>query len=160
MNAIIKYFSDVLNGFISLAKGMKITGKHFAKSYKEIITQQYPENKSSLTFSDRFRAQLYMDHDENNEHRCDACQTCETVCPNGSIEVVWFREEDPETGKKVKVLNNYVYHLGMCTFCNLCVLACPTQAIKMNHDFETAVYDRSELTKILNKPGSKVKKEK
>ena len=67
--------------------------------------------------------------------------------------------EDPETGKKGKVLDKYIYHLGMCTFCNLCVLACPTEAIKMNHDFETAVYDRSELTKILNKPGSRVMKD-
>jgi len=159
MNSIIKYFSDVIGGFISLLKGMRITGKHFARSYKEIITQQYPENKDSLRFADRYRAQLYMVHNEQNEMRCDACQTCETVCPNGSIEVIWFREEDPETGKKGKVLDKYVYHLGMCTFCNLCVLACPTEAIKMNHDFETAVYDRSELTKVLNKPGSKVMKD-
>lgn len=102
MNAIIKYFSDVAGGFISLLKGMRITGKHFARSYKEIITQQYPDNKDSLRFADRYRAQLYMVHNEQNEMRCDACQTCETVCPNGSIEVIWFREEDPETGKREK----------------------------------------------------------
>lgn len=159
MSAIYNYFRDIITGFVSLLKGMSITGKHFAKSYKEIITQQYPENKDTLTFGDRYRAQLYMVHNEENEIRCDACQTCETVCPNGSIEVVWFREEDPETGKKKKVLNKYIYHLGMCTFCNLCVLACPTEAIKMNHEFETAVYDRSDLTKVLNKPGSTLQKD-
>lgn len=155
MNAIINYFSEVINGGISLLKGMGITGKHFVRSPKEIITQQYPDNRDTLTFGDRFRAQLFMEHNEENQNRCDACQTCETVCPNGSIEVVWHREADPETGKKKKVLDKYVYHLSMCTFCNLCVMACPTEAIKMNQEFETAVYDRSELTKVLNKPGSK-----
>ena len=159
MKEIINYFSEIINGGKTLLQGMGITGKHFFRAHKEIITQQYPDNRDTLTFSDRYRAQLYMVHNEENEMRCDACQTCETVCPNGSIEVVWERKVDPETGKKKKVLDKYVYHLGMCTFCNLCVVACPTEAIKMSHEFETAVYDRSELTKVLNKPGSKLMKD-
>jgi NADH-quinone oxidoreductase subunit I len=159
MKEIINYFSEIISGGKTLLQGMGITGKHFFRAHKEIITQEYPDNRDTLTFGDRFRAQLFMEHDENNEHRCDACQTCETVCPNGSIEVVWDRKLNPETGKKQKVLEKYVYHLGMCTFCNLCVIACPTDAIKMNHEFETAVYDRSELTKVLNQPGSKLKKD-
>jgi NADH-quinone oxidoreductase subunit I len=36
------------------------------------------------------------------------------------------------------------------------VRACPTEALKMSQDFEHATYDRSDLIKILNKPGSKV----
>ena len=46
----------------------------------------------------------------------------------------------------------------MCTMCNLCILACPTDAIKMGKNFEHAVFDRSLLTKTLNKPGSKIEK--
>ena len=158
MNAVINYFSEIIGGFKTLLQGMGITGKHFFRAHKEIITQQYPDNRDTLTFEDRFRAQVFMEHDENNEHRCDACQTCEIACPNGSIEIIFDRVVDPETGKKKKVLDKHIYHLGMCTLCNLCVLACPTDAIKMSHEFETAVYDRSELTKALNKPGSKLKK--
>ena len=45
----------------------------------------------------------------------------------------------------------------MCTMCNLCIPACPTDAIKMGGDFEHAVYDRSKLTKVLNKSGSKLR---
>ena len=63
---------------------------------------------------------------------------------------------DPETGKKKKVINQFVYHYSMCTLCNLCILACPTDAIIMDQTFEHAVYDRSLLTQILNKPGSKL----
>jgi len=39
----------------------------------------------------------------------------------------------------------------------LCIIACPTDAIKMSQDFEHSVFDRKKLTKILNKPGSKIR---
>jgi NADH-quinone oxidoreductase subunit I len=41
--------------------------------------------------------------------------------------------------------------------CNLCVEACPTDAIKMAQNFEHSVYNRSKLIKKLNKPGSKIR---
>jgi NADH-quinone oxidoreductase subunit I len=55
-----------------------------------------------------------------------------------------------------KIIDTFVYHLSMCTFCNLCIIACPTDAIKMSQSFEHSVFDRSKLTKVLNKPGSKI----
>ena len=36
-------------------------------------------------------------------------------------------------------------------------IACPTDAIKMAQTFEHSVFDRSQLTKILNKPDSKIR---
>jgi NADH-quinone oxidoreductase subunit I len=63
---------------------------------------------------------------------------------------------NPETGKKVKQIEKHIYHFSMCTLCNLCIEACPTDAIVMAQTFESSVYDRSQLTKVLNKPGSKV----
>jgi NADH-quinone oxidoreductase subunit I len=45
----------------------------------------------------------------------------------------------------------------MCTLCNLCIIACPTDAIKMGQNFEYSVFDRKQLTHVLNKPGSKVR---
>jgi NADH-quinone oxidoreductase subunit I len=43
----------------------------------------------------------------------------------------------------------------MCTLCNLCIKACPSEAIVMAQTFEHATFDRaSELTKVLNRPGS------
>jgi NADH-quinone oxidoreductase subunit I len=44
----------------------------------------------------------------------------------------------------------------MCTFCNLCVRACPSDAIVMGQKFEHAHWDRSTFTKVLNQPGSKI----
>ena len=154
MSAIITYFKDVIMGLRSLVKGMAITG-HYISHPKEIITQQYPENKATLQMFDRFRGEVVLTHDEKNEHRCTGCSACEVACPNGTIEIISKREEGPD-GKKKKAIDQFVYHLSMCTFCNLCILSCPTDAIKMSKDFEHAVFDRSQLTKVLNKPGSKL----
>ena len=105
---------------------------------------------------DRFRGEVVLTHNEENLHKCTGCTFCEIACPNGSIEILWDRVEDPETGKKKKQLDKFIYHLSMCTMCNLCILSCPTDAIVMGKGFEHAVFDRTKLTKTLNNPGSKI----
>jgi NADH-quinone oxidoreductase subunit I len=157
MNEVAKYFSGIVQGVKTLLTGMKITGYYFSHARKEIITQQYPNNRETLKMFDMFRGIVEMPHDENNEHSCTGCQACEIACPNGSIEILWQRVVDPETGKKKKAIEKHVYHHSMCTLCNLCIIACPTDAIKMGQGFEHSVFDRKELTHILNKPGSKVR---
>jgi NADH-quinone oxidoreductase subunit I len=56
---------------------------------------------------------------------------------------------DTLTGKKKK-LDKYLYDLGSCTFCQLCVSNCPTNAIEFSNDFEQAVFTREKLVKQLN----------
>ena len=153
-SGVINYFKDIFLAMRSLVKGMAITG-HYITHPKEIITQQYPENRDTLKMFDRFRGEVIMPHTQDNEHRCTGCSACEIACPNGSIEIISKRIDMPD-GKKKKVIDKFVYHLQMCTFCNLCILSCPTDAIKMGQDFEHAVFDRSSLTKILNKDDSKL----
>ena len=41
--------------------------------------------------------------------------------------------------------------------CGLCIEACPTDAIVWAQNYENSVYDRTKLTKVLNRPDSKVK---
>lgn len=153
--SVARYVSDILHAVKSLLTGMRITGYYFFHP-KEILTQQYPENRDTLKMFDRFRGEVVLLHDENNEHRCTGCSACEIACPNGTIEIINKKEIDPETGKSTKKIDKFVYHLQMCTFCNLCIIACPTDAIKMAQNFEHAVFDRSQLTKVLNRPGSKL----
>lgn len=133
---------------------MKRTGYYFTH-HKEIITQQYPDNRSTLTLADRFRGEVVMLHSENNEHRCTGCTACELACPNGTIKIVTKFEVNAE-GKKKKAIDKFVYHLELCTMCNLCIEACPTDAIKMAPNFEHSVFDRRLLTKTLNRPDSKI----
>ena len=146
------YIKTVYNGVTSLLKGMRMTGYYFVHP-KEIITQQYPEVKQILP--ERFRGEVVMTHNENNEHRCTGCTACELACPNATIKVVTRFDIAPD-GKKKKALETFVYHLELCTLCNLCIVACPTDAIKMAQSFEHSVYDRRQLTKRLDKPGSKL----
>jgi NADH-quinone oxidoreductase subunit I len=148
------YFAGIFNGLHSLLKGMGVTG-HYITHPKEIITQQYPENRDFLKMFDRFRGEVVLIHDEKNEHRCTGCSACEIACPNGTIEIISKRIVLPD-GKKKKIIDKFVYHLSMCTFCNLCILSCPTDAIEMSNDFEHAVTNRADLTKVLNKSGSKI----
>lgn len=150
-----EYISDVYNGVTSLLKGMRKTGYYFFHP-KEIITQQYPENRASLNLPERFRGEVVMTHDANNEHACTGCTACELACPNGTIKIITKFDITPE-GKKKKAIDTFIYHLELCTMCNLCIVACPTDAIKMAQNFEHSVFDRNKLTKKLNFPGSKIR---
>lgn len=150
-----EYISDVFNGVSSLLKGMRKTGYYFFHP-KEIITEQYPDNRATLKLADRFRGEVVMTHDENNEHACTGCTACELACPNGTIKIITKFDISPE-GKKKKAIDTFIYHLELCTMCNLCIQACPTDAIKMAQNFEHSVYDRSKLTKKLNLPESKIR---
>ena len=149
------YISDIFNATKSLLKGMKRTGYYFVRP-KEIITQQYPDNRPTLKMADRFRGEVIMPHDEANEHACTGCTACELACPNATIKIITKFDVTPE-GKKKKALDTFVYHLELCTMCGLCVEACPTAAITMGQNFEHSVFDRTKLLKTLNQPGSKLK---
>lgn len=133
---------------------MKLTGYYFTH-LKEIVTEEYPENRSTLKMMSRFRGEVLLQHDEKNEHRCTGCQACEIACPNGSIKII-TKQEIHVDGKKKKRLEAFVYHLDMCTLCNLCIVSCPSEAIVMGQNFEHSVYDKKQLKKILNNPGSKL----
>lgn len=151
------YFGTIFTSVKSLLTGMKLTGYYFVHP-KKIVTEEYPDNRATLKLTERFRGEVVLPHNEVNEHRCNGCQSCEIACPNGSIKIVTKQEVMPD-GKKKKRIDTWVYHLDMCTFCNLCVDACPSHAIVMSQNFEHSVYDKRQLTKVLNKPGSKVMKE-
>ena len=154
MSFLSTYFSDIYKGVSSLLIGMRRTGYYFTH-HKEIITQNYPENRDTMNLPERFKGEVVMPHTETNEHRCTGCTACELACPNGTIKIITKFELTPE-GKKKKALDTFIYHLELCTMCNLCIQACPTDAIKMAQTFEHSVFDRSKLTKKLNIEGSKL----
>ncbi len=137
---------NVVYSVKSLGTGMKVTGGYFVRS-STIVTRQYPENRATLKFPTRFRAQLRMIHDENGFHNCTACKLCEKACPNLSIRVVTRR--NPVTNKQE--LDRYIYRQDSCMVCNLCVQACPFGALEMSPEFESAVYDRRLLIYGLNR---------
>ena len=155
MNAFIKYVSGIFKGIFSLGTGMSVTIREL---FTKKVTEQYPENRATLKISERFRGELIMMHDANNEHACTACGICQMNCPNDTIQVITKMLESTEEGvKPKKVLDQYFYDLGSCTFCNLCVITCPSDAIKFSNAFENSVFTHSKLMEQLNKEGSKMR---
>lgn len=143
---IKEYFVSIFKGFYSLIKGMEVTGVELVKPK---VTEQYPENRATLDIPERFRATLEFIYDENGRHKCIACGSCERNCPNQTISITKRMVDLPDGKKKMK-LDKYMYDLGSCTFCGLCVQVCPTDAIKFSNDFEQAVFTREKLVKQLN----------
>ncbi len=146
MGSVKEYFSSLGTGVASLLKGMKVTGKEFITPK---ITECYPENRLTHHPAQRFRAELKLIYDAEGNHKCIACGNCERNCPNGTITLETKMVTTP-AGTKKKKLDNYFYDLGSCTFCQLCVSNCPTNAIDFDNDFEQAVFTRSKLVKKLN----------
>lgn len=155
MNSFINYVSGILKGIYSLLTGMTVTMQEL---FTKKVTEQYPENRETLAISDRFRGELVMPHDANNEHACTACGICQMNCPNDTIQVITKMLEPAEEGAKPKkALDRYLYDLGSCTFCNLCVITCPSDAIKFVNTFENSVFTHSKLMEQLNNEGSKLR---
>jgi NADH-quinone oxidoreductase subunit I len=146
MASILEYFKSVGNGVKSLLTGMCVTGKEFVTPK---ITEQYPENRATLNIPERFRAELTLIYDENGRHKCIGCGICQMNCPNGTIKLETKMVELPD-GKKKRKLDKYLYDLGSCTFCMVCVTSCPQNALQFSNDFEQAVFEREKLVKQLN----------
>ena len=146
MGSVKEYFSSLGSGVASLLKGLQVTGKELVTPK---LTERYPEDRDSRHVPERFRAILTLKYNAEGNHKCIACGTCERNCPNGTITVE-TKMVDTAAGTKKKKLSKYLYDLGSCTFCQLCVTSCPTDALEFNNDFEQAVFTRSKLVKQLN----------
>ncbi len=157
------YFGGIKNAVKTLSTGLKITMKEY---FTPKSTEQYPENrKTTLHVSARHRGRLVFKRATEEDlqdpklqarglkvgdYKCTACTMCEKSCPNDSIKIVSHMQET-EDGKKKKVLDDYIYDLGDCMFCQLCVTACNFDAIEFTNDFENSVFDRSKLALHLDK---------
>ncbi len=146
MGSVKEYFSSLGSGVASLLKGLQVTGKELVTPK---LTERYPEDRDSRHVPERFRAILTLKYNAEGNHKCIACGTCERNCPNGTITLE-TKMVDTAAGTKKKKLSKYLYDLGSCTFCQLCVTSCPTDALEFNNDFEQAVFTRSKLVKQLN----------
>jgi len=155
---------------IGLIKGLGVTLKHFVETYVEdirwlgrkryfneesieirqradtrgIFTVQYPEEKLPVPEEFRYIPFLLYEEDEkgNKQDRCTSCGICAKVCPPQCIWIV--RSNNPETGRPIPEPTNFYIDIDICMNCGLCAEYCPFDAIKMDHDYELASYDRFE----------------
>lgn len=152
---------------LGVLKGMWVTLTHFVQTFvddlrwfgrryyteegvahrssadaKGIFTVQYPEEKLPMPEEFRYIPFLIYDEGENGEQqdRCTSCGICAKVCPPQCIWIV--RTEDPETKRPVPEPVEFFIDIDICMNCGYCSEYCPFQAIRMDHDYELASYDR------------------
>jgi NADH-quinone oxidoreductase subunit I len=152
---------------LGVIRGLGITFRHFWETYtddlkwlgkkyltpegiayrsssqnKGIFTVQYPEEK--LPVPEEFRYLPFLiyeiDTDGKKNYRCTACGICAKVCPP---QCIWIkRSVDPVSGKPIASPEQYWIDADICMNCGLCAEYCPFDAIKMDHNYEIANYDR------------------
>jgi NADH-quinone oxidoreductase subunit I len=130
--------------------------KHRAsKNTKGIFTVQYPEEQ--LIQPEEFRYVPFLVYNEGEEGEkeilCTSCGICAKVCPPQCIWIV--RSNDPNTGRPIPEPTEFYIDADICMNCGFCAEYCPFDAIKMDHDFDIASYDRNVygMQKLL-KPAS------
>ena len=157
---------------LGVIKGMGVTLQHFINTYVEdlkylgkgkrssaaftarqggtakelgLFTVEYPEEK--LAVPERFRYIPFLV--TNNQDAevdpgkdwCTSCGICAKVCPPQCIWIV--RGTNPETGRPKPEPEAFFIDIDICMNCGYCAEFCPFDAIKMDHDYELASYDRT-----------------
>ena len=150
---IIKGIGVTLKHFVNtFVVDLRFPGKRYgtdegiahrmSKEAEGIFTIQYPEEKVPVPEEFRFIPFLVYEEDEegNITHRCTSCGICAKVCPP---QCIWIeRTTDPDTGRPVPEPAEFYIDVDVCMNCGMCAEFCPFNAIKMDHDYELAVYDR------------------
>jgi NADH-quinone oxidoreductase subunit I len=107
-----------------------------------IFTVQYPRERLPLPENFRTFPFLVLDP-RTGKPRCRACGACARACPPQCIWIV--RATDPETGKPKSEPAEFRVDVSICMSCGFCAEFCTFDAIKMDHDYEVADYERSFL---------------
>lgn len=156
---------------LGIFKGLGVTLKHFVNSYVDdvkwlskggryyndealqsrqslqgsgVITVQYPEEK--LPTPERFRFVPFLVTDDpppgqNWGHDwCTSCGICAKVCPP---QCIWIERGKKPNGRPKPEPEKFFIDIDICMNCGLCAEFCPFDAIKMDHDYELASYDRT-----------------
>ena len=106
-----------------------------------LFVVQYPAEK--LPLPERYRGFPFLLYDEDPaDPRCVACGMCARVCPP---QCIWIkRAKDPETGKNLRKPAEFHIDIGICMSCGFCAEFCPFDAIKMDNDYEIALFKGGE----------------
>lgn len=154
-----------------ILKGMAVTLKHFVDSYlddiywlsrggryyndealavrqsvygKGVKTVFYPEEK--LPVPERFRFVPFLVTDEPPPGQkwghdwCTSCGICAKACPP---QCIWIERGKLPNGRPKPEPVNFYIDIDICMNCGFCAEYCPFDAIKMDHDYELASYDRT-----------------
>lgn len=135
-----------------LLKGMGIVWQHWRQSFQPLdsfsqiagtFTEEYPEERPQLPEAYRNMPVLLYD-DETGQELCTSCFQCQRICPPQVIHMT--QAKDPNTGKPVPAVAEFIIEYDACMSCGFCAEVCPFDAIKMDHAFELSTAEHPRLT--------------
>ncbi len=154
-----------------ILKGMAVVMKHFVDSYLDdfywaarggryyndealqvrqgvkgrgVKTVFYPEEK--LDVPERFRFVPFLITDDPppgqkwGKDWCTSCGICAKVCPP---QCIWIERGKQPNGRPKPEPNAFFIDIDICMNCGFCMEFCPFDAIKLDHDYELASYNRT-----------------
>jgi NADH-quinone oxidoreductase subunit I len=133
---MITYAREVWLGFLSILVSMGVTLRHL---FSPAVTVQYPKQRRTLPLRSLNRHVLTVDLG-SGKLKCTACDACAKICPTRCITIVGAGK-----GKERHPVEFVIDH-NLCMYCNLCVEACPFDAITMwTGQFEIGAFHRMGL---------------
>jgi len=120
-------------------KASQLPQRQAPQSSRGLFTVEYP--KERLQMSENFRVAPFLVYNSaTGKERCTSCGICAKVCPPQCIWIV--RGADPETKRPKPEPVEFTIDATICMSCGSCAEYCPFDAIKMDHDYEKAAYER------------------
>jgi NADH-quinone oxidoreductase subunit I len=150
-----------LNAGQGLLRGLGVIWRHWTTSFGKndskdkihgTFTVEYPEERLKLPEAFRNMPILLYD-DATGQELCTSCYQCQRICPPQVIHMT--QAKDPDTGKPIPAVAEFVIEYDACMSCGFCAEICPFDAIKMDHVYELSTDDHASLTvhkEALNRP--------
>ncbi len=149
---LFKEFQSALKGLWSLAVGLKVTGREFARPQ---LTVHYPRKVVDNIVTYRGHIELVGKPKEPAVPKCITCMMCATVCPSGCISIKKFPppkvapaaegEEAKPKAKPVKTPKAFNLNYNTCSLCGLCVQNCPVDSLRFSTDVYLAGVSRADF---------------
>ena len=133
---MIAYLRSIWSGMLTILSAMRVTLRHL---FTPALTVQYPTVRRTLPLRSLNRHVLTVDMG-TGKLKCTSCDACAKVCPTRCITIIGAGK-----GKERHPVEFVIDH-NLCMYCNLCVEACPFDAITMwTGNFEIGAYNRMGL---------------